>query len=148
MNAAGHASCSSRRLRSGNHYPRSGLDTDVESEHRGSVYCSGLHREYFYAWYALVLHDTKIMIAEFGAPSHLMQLARSKDMRIQRNALGVLLRMTHSGARFRPSGFRDRLMVSGSRNEQEASRGGGRCSHLGRIFILATPMCNFTVSLR
>lgn len=37
------------------------------------------------------------MIAKSGALVPLTRLARSKDMRVQRNATGALLNMTHSG---------------------------------------------------
>ena len=38
----------------------------------------------------------------------LTRLARSKDMRVQRNATGALLNMTHSGMLLRLSGVDDR----------------------------------------
>lgn len=40
------------------------------------------------------------MIAKSGALVPLTRLARSKDMRVQRNATGALLNMTHSGTVF------------------------------------------------
>jgi vacuolar protein 8 len=42
--------------------------------------------------------DNKTRIAKSGALVPLTRLARSKDMRVQRNATGALLNMTHSGA--------------------------------------------------
>lgn len=42
--------------------------------------------------------DNKTKIAMSGALVPLTRLARSKDMRVQRNATGALLNMTHSGA--------------------------------------------------
>lgn len=42
--------------------------------------------------------DNKTKIAKSGALVPLTRLARSKDMRVQRNATGALLNMTHSGA--------------------------------------------------
>ena len=44
------------------------------------------------------LDDNKTKIAKSGALVPLTRLARSKDMRVQRNATGALLNMTHSGA--------------------------------------------------
>jgi vacuolar protein 8 len=41
--------------------------------------------------------DNKAKIARSGALSPLTRLAKSKDMRVQRNATGALLNMTHSG---------------------------------------------------
>lgn len=41
--------------------------------------------------------DNKNKIARSGALVPLTRLARSKDMRVQRNATGALLNMTHSG---------------------------------------------------
>ena len=45
--------------------------------------------------------DNKTKIAKSGALVPLTRLARSKDMRVQRNATGALLNMTHSGAQRR-----------------------------------------------
>lgn len=42
--------------------------------------------------------DNKAKIAKSGALVPLTRLARSKDMRVQRNATGALLNMTHSGS--------------------------------------------------
>ena len=44
-----------------------------------------------------VIDDNKTKIAKSGALVPLTRLARSKDMRVQRNATGALLNMTHSG---------------------------------------------------
>jgi vacuolar protein 8 len=44
-----------------------------------------------------ILDDNKTRIAKSGALVPLTRLARSKDMRVQRNATGALLNMTHSG---------------------------------------------------
>lgn len=44
-----------------------------------------------------MLDDNKTKIAKSGALVPLTRLARSKDMRVQRNATGALLNMTHSG---------------------------------------------------
>jgi hypothetical protein len=46
-----------------------------------------------------ILDDNKTKIAKSGALVPLTRLARSKDMRVQRNATGALLNMTHSGAK-------------------------------------------------
>jgi len=43
------------------------------------------------------IDDNKTKIAKSGALVPLTRLARSKDMRVQRNATGALLNMTHSG---------------------------------------------------
>lgn len=45
---------------------------------------------------AFYLDDNKTKIAKSGALVPLTRLARSKDMRVQRNATGALLNMTHS----------------------------------------------------
>lgn len=45
----------------------------------------------------MLLDDNKTKIAKSGALVPLTRLARSKDMRVQRNATGALLNMTHSG---------------------------------------------------
>src|ERR1700749_3426687 len=42
--------------------------------------------------------DNKAKIARSGALAPLTKLAKSKDMRVQRNATGALLNMTHSGS--------------------------------------------------
>lgn len=44
-----------------------------------------------------ILDSNKSKIAKSGALIPLIRLARSKDMRVQRNATGALLNMTHSG---------------------------------------------------
>lgn len=41
--------------------------------------------------------ENKAKIARSGALGPLIRLAKSKDMRVQRNATGALLNMTHSG---------------------------------------------------
>lgn len=46
---------------------------------------------------ATLQDDNKTKIAKSGALVPLTRLARSKDMRVQRNATGALLNMTHSG---------------------------------------------------
>ena len=45
----------------------------------------------------LLPDENKTKIAKSGALVPLTRLARSKDMRVQRNATGALLNMTHSG---------------------------------------------------
>jgi vacuolar protein 8 len=45
---------------------------------------------------ALMLDENKTQIAKSGALVPLTRLAKSKDMRVQRNATGALLNMTHS----------------------------------------------------
>lgn len=54
-----------------------------------------LDNELFLSWYT---DDNKTRIAKSGALMPLTRLARSKDMRVQRNATGALLNMTHSGS--------------------------------------------------
>ena len=44
--------------------------------------------------------ENKTQIAKSGALVPLTRLAKSKDMRVQRNATGALLNMTHSGQLF------------------------------------------------
>lgn len=45
----------------------------------------------------VVIDDNKNKIARSGALVPLTNLARTKDLRVQRNATGALLNMTHSG---------------------------------------------------
>ena len=45
----------------------------------------------------LVVDDNKTKIAKSGDLVPLTRLARYKDLRVQRNATGALLNMTHSG---------------------------------------------------
>lgn len=44
-----------------------------------------------------IADENKTQIAKSGALVPLTRLAKSKDMRVQRNATGALLNMTHSG---------------------------------------------------
>lgn len=73
--------------------------------------CSWLRYQLGHTWYVVylftpvfgtlilpALDENKTMIAKSGALVPLTRLARSKDMRVQRNATGALLNMTHSGA--------------------------------------------------
>lgn len=46
--------------------------------------------------------DNKAKIARSGALGPLTRLAKSRDMRVQRNATGALLNMTHSGQNIFP----------------------------------------------
>lgn len=45
--------------------------------------------------------ENKAKIAKSGALGPLTRLAKSRDMRVQRNATGALLNMTHSGMSIR-----------------------------------------------
>jgi vacuolar protein 8 len=45
----------------------------------------------------VITDENKTKIAKSGALVPLTRLAKSKDMRVQRNATGALLNMTHSG---------------------------------------------------
>ncbi len=49
-----------------------------------------------------MIDENKTQIAKSGALVPLTRLAKSKDMRVQRNATGALLNMTHSGEVIRP----------------------------------------------
>jgi hypothetical protein len=55
----------------------------------------------YQAWaetlYFDIADENKTKIAKSGALVPLTRLAKSKDMRVQRNATGALLNMTHSG---------------------------------------------------
>ena len=51
----------------------------------------------------LFVDENKTQIAKSGALVPLTRLAKSKDMRVQRNATGALLNMTHSGASAEPT---------------------------------------------
>lgn len=63
--------------------------------------------------------DNKTKIAKSGALVPLTRLARSKDMRVQRNATGALLNMTHSGTC--SSTAHEKCLTSCSRREQAAA---------------------------
>lgn len=57
--------------------------------------------------------DNKSKIARSGALGPLIRLAKSKDMRVQRNATGALLNMTHSGGlEFNPSVWVDIHLIN------------------------------------
>jgi hypothetical protein len=58
----------------------------------GMLFCCGKRFEV-----DQISDDNKTRIAKSGALVPLTRLARSKDMRVQRNATGALLNMTHSG---------------------------------------------------
>jgi hypothetical protein len=78
--------------------------------------CCWLCDQLGHAWYVVYLFissvhspnldsiadENKTMIAKSGALVPLTRLARSKDMRVQRNATGALLNMTHSGTSLFP----------------------------------------------
>lgn len=55
------------------------------------------HSKYRHLMFYDFTDDNKTKIAKSGALVPLTRLARSKDMRVQRNATGALLNMTHSG---------------------------------------------------
>lgn len=70
--------------------------------------CSWVHHQPCHPWYVLpdcvsfvshkqAIDENKTQIAKSGALVPLTRLAKSKDMRVQRNATGALLNMTHSG---------------------------------------------------
>ncbi len=46
----------------------------------------------------VAVDENKIKIANSGALPRLVRLAMSEDMRVQRNATGALLNLTHAGA--------------------------------------------------
>jgi vacuolar protein 8 len=77
-------------------------NVEVQCNAVGCVTNLATHGEYFR--HVLLLanvrnssDDNKTKIAKSGALVPLTRLARSKDMRVQRNATGALLNMTHSG---------------------------------------------------
>jgi len=55
-----------------------------------------------------MIDENKNKIARSTALGPLTRLARSKDIRVQRNATGALLNMTHSGINSCPRGKIDR----------------------------------------
>lgn len=67
--------------------------------------------------------DNKARIARSGALGPLTRLAKSKDMRVQRNATGALLNMTHSGM-FACNGNRDGLTYPADDNRQQLVNAG------------------------
>lgn len=91
--------------------------------------------------------DNKTKIAKSGALVPLTRLARSKDLRVQRNATGALLNMTHSGQYHPPSN----RFVSHLRTKMRTA---SNSSMLGRSLswltcsILLIPMCSIIVQLR
>jgi hypothetical protein len=64
--------------------------------------------------------DNKTKIAKSGALVPLTRLARSKDVRVQRNATGALLNMTHSGMSGIPINLR--RFIFSVRREPTAAR--------------------------
>jgi vacuolar protein 8 len=60
-----------------------------------------------------MIDENKTQIAKSGALVPLTRLAKSKDMRVQRNATGALLNMTHSGR----SPVETQLMVDENRQQ-------------------------------
>lgn len=78
-------------------------NVEVQCNAVGCVTNLATHGEYVrlfhLAWLLndFILDDNKTKIAKSGALVPLTRLARSKDMRVQRNATGALLNMTHSG---------------------------------------------------
>jgi len=92
--------------------------------------------------------DNKTKIAKSGALVPLTRLARSKDMRVQRNATGALLNMTHSGNKnvflFRPCiqlMFNLQTRIGSSWSMRALSR----CWSVSSTHL--TPMCNIIVPL-
>jgi hypothetical protein len=65
--------------------------------------------------------DNKAKIAKSGALGPLTRLAKSKDMRVQRNATGALLNMTHSGI-YRSHFIKVETPLTPNRGEQSTSR--------------------------
>ena len=70
------------------------------------------------------IDDNKTKIAKSGALVPLTRLARSKDMRVQRNATGALLNMTHSGATLRLSCSTPTLKFFSDENRQQLVNAG------------------------
>lgn len=69
------------------------------------------------------LDDNKTKIAKSGALVPLTRLARSKDMRVQRNATGALLNMTHSGTTFPMDRFASFSLCSDENRQQLVNAG-------------------------
>src|SRR3954462_13700563 len=66
--------------------------------------------------------ENKAKIARSGALGPLTRLAKSRDMRVQRNATGALLNMTHSGTFFPSSIYCAELAADYCRREPPATR--------------------------
>lgn len=91
--------------------------------------------------------DNKTKIAKSGALVPLTRLARSKDLRVQRNATGALLNMTHSGQHHLPSN----RSVSHIRRKMRTVSNSlmlGRSLSWSTCSILSIPMFNIIVQLR
>lgn len=74
-------------------------NVEVQCNAVGCVTNLATHGEFFcQEARAHALDENKTAIAKSGALVPLTRLAKSKDMRVQRNATGALLNMTHSGA--------------------------------------------------
>ena len=83
--------------------------------------CSGLFNFVSFARPNKRLDDNKTKIAKSGALVPLTRLAKSKDMRVQRNATGALLNMTHSGMHLQNVDGAFGFHVAFIRREQAAS---------------------------
>lgn len=75
------------------------------------IYCAIYTKDRVRLMGAMFIDDNKTKIAKSGALVPLTRLARSKDMRVQRNATGALLNMTHSGTAFSFHVFTKPLIV-------------------------------------
>lgn len=76
-------------------------NVEVQCNAVGCVTNLATHGEFSFVFLearAHVVDENKTAIAKSGALVPLTRLAKSKDMRVQRNATGALLNMTHSGA--------------------------------------------------
>lgn len=77
-------------------------NVEVQCNAVGCVTNLATHGEFFLSYQeearAHAQDENKTAIAKSGALVPLTRLAKSKDMRVQRNATGALLNMTHSGA--------------------------------------------------
>ncbi|KAH8834934.1 armadillo-type protein [Flagelloscypha sp. PMI_526] len=69
-------------------------NVEVQCNAVGCVTNLATHGKFLFE--SISLHDNKTKIAKSGALVPLTRLARSRDMRVQRNATGALLNMTHS----------------------------------------------------
>ena len=77
-------------------------NVEVQCNAVGCVTNLATHGELLKRWMigideTTISDENKTQIAKSGALVPLTRLAKSKDMRVQRNATGALLNMTHSG---------------------------------------------------
>ena len=88
--------------------------------------------------------DNKAKIARSGALGPLTRLAKSKDMRVQRNATGALLNMTHSGMVTSKVACIWVVTNAGQMKTDSSSSTPARFQYLYSFCLLPMSMCSIT----